>query len=52
VVFGPQLWSGYDEAYFPAIRDAVEAGDWALAKVQVEKTAGIIMRAGKKLNGN
>jgi hypothetical protein len=52
VVFGPQLWSGYDEAYFPAIRDAVESGDWALAKVQVEKTASIIMRASKKLNGN
>ncbi|KAG9235128.1 hypothetical protein BJ875DRAFT_282109 [Amylocarpus encephaloides] len=52
VVFGPQLWSGYDEAYFPAIRDAVEAGDWALAQQQVEKAAAILSRASSKLVGN
>jgi hypothetical protein len=37
---------------FPAVRDAVAAGDWALAQQQVEKTAAIIMKASKKLNGN
>ncbi|KAG0649864.1 putative glutamate carboxypeptidase [Hyphodiscus hymeniophilus] len=52
VVFGPQLWSGYDEAYFPFIRDAVEAGDWTLAQKQVEKAAAIIKRASAKLIGN
>ncbi|KAM3075676.1 hypothetical protein ACMFMG_007807 [Clarireedia jacksonii] len=52
VLFGPQLWSGYDEAYFPAIRDAVEAKDWALAKKQVEKTADIIKKASRKLVRN
>jgi len=52
VVFGPQLWSGYDEAFFPAIRDAIEAGDWDLAKKQLEKTADIIKRASRKLVGN
>ncbi|RDW89046.1 hypothetical protein BP6252_01078 [Coleophoma cylindrospora] len=52
VVFGPQLWSGYEEAFFPAIRDAVEARDWTLAKKQVDKTADIIMKASRKLVGN
>ncbi|TAQ87017.1 hypothetical protein B7494_g4647 [Chlorociboria aeruginascens] len=49
VIFGPQLWSGYDEAFFPAVRDAVEAGDWDLAKQQLDKAARIIMKASKKL---
>jgi Transferrin receptor-like dimerisation domain len=52
VVFGPQLWSGYDEAYFPAIRDAIEAGDWDMAKFQLEKAANIIKRASRKLVSN
>lgn len=52
VVFGPQLWSGYDEAFFPAIRDAVDARDWTLAQKQVQKAADIIMRASRKLVGN
>jgi len=45
VIFGPQLWSGYDEAWFPFISDALEAKDWAQAQKMVEKTARIIMRA-------
>ncbi|KAI0485148.1 peptidase-like protein [Xylariaceae sp. FL0804] len=49
VVFGPQLWSGYDEAYFPAIRDVVEAEDWPLAQQIVDKTAKIITEAARSL---
>ncbi|KAB8289638.1 hypothetical protein EYC80_010552 [Monilinia laxa] len=49
VIFGPQLWSGYEEAYFPAIRDAVEVGDWGLAKKMLEKAANIIKRASSKM---
>jgi N-acetylated-alpha-linked acidic dipeptidase len=49
VVFGPQLWSGYDEAYFPFIRDAVDVGDWTAAQRQVQKTAGILVAACEKL---
>ncbi|KAI1485615.1 peptidase-like protein [Biscogniauxia mediterranea] len=49
VVFGPQKWSGYDEAYFPAIRDVVEAEDWALAHKIIEKTAAIISNAARTL---
>ncbi|PSR80673.1 hypothetical protein BD289DRAFT_373625 [Coniella lustricola] len=45
VIFGPQLWSGYDEAFYPAIRDVVESGNWTLANLTVEKTARIIRDA-------
>lgn len=49
VVFGPQLWSGYDEAFFPAIRDTVESGNWTLANEIINKTARIIRDAAKPL---
>lgn len=45
VVFGPQLWSGYDEAFFPAIRDTIESGELELAKRIIAKTAAIIRQA-------
>ncbi|KAL2434361.1 glutamate carboxypeptidase [Exophiala dermatitidis] len=50
VIFAPQAWSGYDEAYFPSIRDAIDAGDWAEAQHQTQKVADIIAAAVKKLN--
>ncbi|KAL6718920.1 hypothetical protein ACLMJK_003155 [Lecanora helva] len=50
VIFAPQAWSGYDEAYFPGIRDAIDAGDWSLAQEQVDKVANIISYASNKLN--
>ncbi|MCJ1312365.1 hypothetical protein MMC25_006039 [Agyrium rufum] len=50
VIFAPQAWSGYDEAYFPGIRDAVDEGDWKLAQKQADKVARIIERACKRLN--
>jgi hypothetical protein len=49
VVFGPQLWSGYDEAYFPGIRDAVSSGNWTLAQLTVDKVASIIKQAATNL---
>ncbi|EGO59262.1 hypothetical protein NEUTE1DRAFT_128695 [Neurospora tetrasperma FGSC 2508] len=49
VLFGPQLWSGYDEAYFPSIRDTVDSGDWGLANRTIAKVAGIIKRAAANL---
>ncbi|KAK7403156.1 hypothetical protein QQX98_011106 [Neonectria punicea] len=45
VVFGPQLWSGYDEAFFPAIRDTIDAEDWTDAQRIISKTAAIIRKA-------
>ncbi|KAI9738063.1 MAG: hypothetical protein M1818_005491 [Claussenomyces sp. TS43310] len=51
ILFAPQAWSGYDEAYFPAIRDAVEAGDWPLAQNNIEKAAAILKAASAKLLG-
>ena len=49
VLFAPQAWSGYDEAFFPGIRDAVDERDWKLAQKQVEKVARIIERACRRL---
>lgn len=49
-VFGPQLWSGYDEAFFPAIRDAVDVRDFELARSLVNKTATIFSAAAEALN--
>ncbi|KAK0715580.1 hypothetical protein B0H67DRAFT_489144 [Lasiosphaeris hirsuta] len=49
VIFGPQLWSGYDEAFFPSIRDTVMSGDWALANRTITKVADIIKKAAANL---
>ncbi|KAJ9610770.1 hypothetical protein H2200_005547 [Cladophialophora chaetospira] len=51
VIFAPQVWSGYDDATFPGVRDAIDAGDWDGAQAQVEMIAGIIKAAAEKLNG-
>jgi len=50
VIFAPQLWSGYDDATFPGIRDVIDADDWDLAQREVEKVAAIIAAATEKLN--
>ncbi len=52
VFFAPQAWSGYDEAFFPSVRDAVDVGDWAAAQKQVDKVANIFAKAVHKLNHN
>jgi Transferrin receptor-like dimerisation domain/Peptidase family M28/PA domain len=52
VLFAPQTWSGYDEAFFPGIRDAVDVGDWAAAQKQVDKVADLFGKAVHKLNHN
>ncbi|KAF2473314.1 Zn-dependent exopeptidase [Lindgomyces ingoldianus] len=50
VVFGPDAsGSGYDAAIFPFVRDAVEVGDFELAKKQLQKTADILNRASDHL---
>jgi len=49
VVFGPQLWSGYDEAHFPFVVDAIDEEDWEKAQRMVMKTAKIVEAASKKL---
>ena len=50
VIFAPQAWSGYEEAYFPGVRDAIDNEDLKLAQAQVEKAAGILSYASHKLN--
>jgi len=49
VVFGPQIWSGYDVGYFPGVRDAAENGDWKVAMKMVERAAEKVKEASKKL---
>lgn len=49
VIFAPALWSGYDEAFFPGIRDAIDDGEWQLAREQLQKAADILIFASKKL---
>jgi len=51
VLFAPELWSTYGASIFPAVRDAVEAGQWELAQQQLEKAASILTKASKKLLG-
>ncbi|KFY79068.1 hypothetical protein V499_01891 [Pseudogymnoascus sp. VKM F-103] len=49
VLFAPQAWSGYDESFFPAIRDAIEAGDWKAAEKAVGTAAKLLTIASEQL---
>ena len=49
VIFGPSLWSKSADHYFPAVRDAMETGDWEQAQRMVEVAARVLDRAGKRL---
>lgn len=49
VIFGPQAWSGYDEAFFPAVRDALDVGNWTGAKIQLDKVVRILGHATENL---
>lgn len=55
VIFAPQLWSGYEPGYFPAVRDvldadSVDAIDWGRAQAEVAKIAAKIEHAAHALN--
>ncbi|EQL36218.1 glutamate carboxypeptidase Tre2 [Blastomyces gilchristii SLH14081] len=50
VIFGPQAWSGYDEAFFPAIRDALDSGNWTELQKWIDKVSKIITDASIALN--
>ncbi|KAJ5887987.1 hypothetical protein N7495_008028 [Penicillium taxi] len=49
VVFGPELWSGYDASIFPAIRDSINTGDWSLTQHWIDRIANVIHRASDSL---
>ena len=49
IIFGPQAWSGYDEAYFPAVRDLMAVGDWEKAQQYINIAAERIRWAGERL---
>ncbi|KAJ5493070.1 hypothetical protein N7539_001816 [Penicillium diatomitis] len=49
VIFGPELWSGYDASIFPAIRDTIRMGNWSLAQHWIDRVANTIHTASDKL---
>ncbi|KAF7589463.1 hypothetical protein BBP40_004261 [Aspergillus hancockii] len=49
VIFGPQLWSGYDATFFPAIRDSIDSRNWTLTQEWVDRVSGILNTASDKL---
>ncbi|KAK2770019.1 hypothetical protein FQN53_005719 [Emmonsiellopsis sp. PD_33] len=50
VIFGPQAWSGYDEAFFPAIRDAIDSGNWTETQRWIDRVSFILSDASIALN--
>ncbi|KAJ5287973.1 hypothetical protein N7478_003659 [Penicillium angulare] len=49
VIFGPELWSGYDASIFPAIRDTINTGNWTLAQHWIDRVANVIHTASTNL---
>ncbi|KAJ5996899.1 hypothetical protein N7522_008559 [Penicillium canescens] len=49
VIFGPELWSGYDAALFPAIVDSINTGNWTLTQYWINRVANTIHTASDKL---
>ncbi|RAL01602.1 M28 family metallopeptidase [Aspergillus ibericus CBS 121593] len=49
VIFGPELWSGYDPTLFPAIRDCIDSGNWTLTQEWIDRVSNIISDAGTRL---
>ncbi|QKX56894.1 uncharacterized protein TRUGW13939_04001 [Talaromyces rugulosus] len=50
VLFAPQAWSGYDEGFFPAIRDAIDSGNWTATQSWINRVSDIIKEASLNLN--
>jgi len=49
IIFGPETGNGYDAAFFPAVKDALERGNMTQAQLQVDKAAAILRKAVDKL---
>ncbi|GLB11414.1 hypothetical protein AtubIFM57258_008284 [Aspergillus tubingensis] len=49
VIFGPELWSGYDPTLFPAIRDSIDSGNWTLTQEWIDRVSNIISDASDHL---
>ncbi|KAK1139601.1 hypothetical protein N8T08_000605 [Aspergillus melleus] len=52
VIFGPQLWAGYDPTFFPAIRDSIDSGNWTQTQEWVDRVADILHNASDQLFHN
>ncbi|EFX02211.1 glutamate carboxypeptidase [Grosmannia clavigera kw1407] len=49
ILYGPSLWDSYEGDLFPAVRDAVNVADWALANRTVAKISNILRKAADNL---
>lgn len=49
ILYAPSTRDAELPAFFPAVRDAMERGDWVAAQRQVDKAAEILKRASDKL---
>ena len=49
VLFAPQKWSGYDGYVFPAVRDAIDDGDWPRAQKAIDKVVELLDKAAQSL---
>ncbi|EEH44397.1 uncharacterized protein PADG_00686 [Paracoccidioides brasiliensis Pb18] len=45
VIFGPQAWSAQDAAIFPAIRDAIDSGNWTETQRWIDRVSKILTDA-------
>ncbi|EEQ27900.1 putative glutamate carboxypeptidase II [Microsporum canis] len=52
MIYSPQLWleKPEDATYFPAIRDAMDSGDWVQTQAWIDKVSKIITNAAIRLN--
>ncbi|KAK2878224.1 hypothetical protein FQN49_001051 [Arthroderma sp. PD_2] len=52
MIYSPQLWpeKTEDATYFPAIRDAMDSGDWVETQAWIDKVSKIITNAATRLN--
>ncbi|KAF8460373.1 hypothetical protein BDZ91DRAFT_777420 [Kalaharituber pfeilii] len=49
ILVAPNIHNAYETTYFPAIRDALDAGDWEAAQSNVEKVAKRLSAATDKI---
>jgi hypothetical protein len=49
VIFAPQKWSGYEESFFPGVRDALDEGDLKRAQEWVVRVVEVLGNATRNL---
>ncbi len=49
ILYAPQIWNGYEAAYFPYVRDALHEKNWPLVQRQIDRAAEVLRGASWKL---